>query len=152
NWCCNILYYAVCPTNLTSFGFSGPGMNSGGYEVACPYKVLVRKVIDAEPGPGETLLPDVAAYLDAPTGVDTSGLGGPGVVRAEIACSRLLSFRASTDDVVGEVLLDLRGVAVRRALREVAVGSISLESGAYTSQLQFSVFPSNGGPLPTPTP
>ncbi|MGE0492299.1 MAG: type II secretion system protein J [Vulcanimicrobiota bacterium] len=152
DWSCNVLYYAVCPTNLASFGFTGPGLASGGYEVACPYKVLVRKVIDSQPGPGETLLTDVAPYLDAPAGVDTSSLGGPGLVRAEIVCSRLLSFRVATDDVVGEVSVDLRGVALRRALREVAVGSLSLESGAYTSQLQFSVFPANGGPLATPTP
>ena len=132
-WQRNILYYAVTPTSLDTFDFSGGGMSAGGYESACPFKVLVRKEIDFgdptdpdSPDP-EPLLgySDVAGFLNRPDGYSTASMG------ADLVPS------------TRGVSIDLRATAVQRAKREKPIGDRDLSNDPATQQLLLTLFPPN---------
>lgn len=152
-WQRNVLYYLVVPNSHSGlFGFDcSGGIGPGGFDDHCPHKLLIRKVIDSGPTTTptgnpvtdeETLLSDVSAYLTRPAGYDMALLQSEmGVERAEVVASRLLIFQVSLHP--REVEVDLRAVAIKDAQSQVAVGSVALSSGRFTSLRALSVFPMN---------
>lgn len=154
-WQRNILYYSVVPNNhagLFGFNCSG-GADVAGYEVQCPHKILIRKVIDSgavtiptdESTEEEALLPaQVAGYLSRPNGYDTSGFSEPGLEQVSLPAANLLSFRARlapNPEWPREVLLNLDAVAIKTAQRELRIGSVALDETRFTSRLSLSHFP-----------
>lgn len=142
-WQRTILYYPVIPANK----FAGAGLDAGGYEVSCPNKVLVRKVLDtgaatnpADESTAEELPADVSMFLDRPDGLDTSAMTGQTV---SLVATDLVTFRAVADPAVREVRFDVRSLAIGDASRELAVGSVDLLETRFTSRLDFSIFPVN---------
>lgn len=150
-WQRNILYYCVTPTSLETFGFVGQGTGVGGYESACPFKVLIRKEIDygasTNPDPGSEREPlmsytDMITYLDRPEGLNTSTMVKPRVSVRPIS-GNILTFRADLVPATKGVSLDLRATAVERAKRDGPVGSRDLSTDPATQQLQLTLFPPN---------
>ena len=116
----------------------------------------MRKVIDtgvattpaSDPATDmETLLANPSAYLTRPSGYDTSTmLTEPGLSSVRVVASRLLYWNATLGKDPSwseEIELDLRAVAIREARRATAVGTASLATGPYTSQVLVGVFPMN---------
>lgn len=151
-WQRNILYYAVTPTGLPGLGYFGAGQNVGGYESACPFKVLIRKEIDfgvptvaggPESDEERLMTPlQVLPYLNRPNGYDTSGMASPGSTVRPI-CGNLLTFRVSLDPPTRGVRLDIRSTALERAQREGGIGDRDLSTDPATQQLQLMLFPPN---------
>jgi type II secretory pathway component PulJ len=146
-WQRNILYYMAVPTGLADHGFSGSGVEEGGYEVSYPYKVLIRKVIDNapvsdpnDPNSVETLLTDVSAHLEAPVGynLDTSGAD-----QVMIVAHSLLGFRVQTDDLLRRVRIELQAANHDEARRDFALGSQSLLNPKYLFERRVEIFPHN---------
>jgi len=149
HWQRNILYYAVTPTSLETFGFTGAGFNQGDYESACPFKVLIRKEIDF----GEVTDPDsdpeplisysdLLAFLDRPAGYDVSGMIQPNVEVRPVS-GNILTFRATLEPATRGVVLDLRATAIDRARREKPIGDRDLSGDAATQQLLLTLYPPN---------
>jgi hypothetical protein len=155
HWQRNILYYCTVPAlhqELYGFECTG-GTDAQGYEVYCPHKVLVRKVIDnppatgsAETDPMEKLLTpaEVARYLTRPQRFDLPS-GEPGVEEATIVANSLVSFRVAlspSPQAPGEVAIQLSAAGVEMARGNINVGSQSLDD--FLRVLSFSVFPPTG--------
>lgn len=155
-WQCNILYYSVVPNNhATLFGFAcSGGANGAGYEVQCPHKVLVRKVIDVGPATDPTdptteetpmLGSDLSTYLTRPNGYDTSALSSePGVRDVSLPSTNILTFQAELapdPEFRNEVRLEIGAVSILTAGREVRIGSTQLDVTRFYSDLKLSVFP-----------
>ena len=150
-WQRNILYYTVVPDqHVTLFGAACVGGTDGeGYEVQCPHKFLMRKVIDnptgAGPGDGTTpeqLLTDVSPYLTRPQGYDPNADSEPGLEDAGIEARNLVSFRAAVapnPDWPGEIAVELTAARTDEARRLVKIGSASLEP--FYNRFSFSLFP-----------
>lgn len=151
-WQKQILYYLVAPTDLNAqagFAISG-GADADGYEDRCPYKVLIRKVIDtgtpttpaSDPDDIEVLLSDPSPYLSRPTGVDVSAMSGEvGLVSVEVISDKMLSFRAIPQ--APEVLFELRSVAIEEARASVRLGAQPLTEGPFVRSTDCAVFPQN---------
>ncbi len=158
-WQRNIVYYLVTPKNShLHFGYDAAGLAQAGYEVACPYKVLIRKEIDSgvpthlsDSSSIEKLLTysELAPYLDRPDGYSCAGMSGVNTAVKPVSAN-LLSFRAELQDQLRGVSLDLRATAIERARREGGIGSRDLISQPATTQLRFVVMPPNGPPSPNP--
>jgi type II secretory pathway component PulJ len=150
-WQRNILYYAVTPTSLNSFGYLGAGTNVDGYESACPFKVLIRKEIDfgtptiiGDEGSAEPLMtfPEIVPYLNRPNGYDTSNMSAPAVSVRPIS-GNILTFRADFSDLTGGIRIDLRATAIDRAKREGQIDTRDLSQDPATQQLEVTLFPPN---------
>lgn len=157
-WQRTILYYLTVPNNHNSvFGIAcSGGADAQGYEVQCPHKVLIRKVIDAG-SPTDPLdesteeqvmtAADIAPYLTRPNGTDVSGMTAEtGLSSVNIPASGLLSFRvqlAPDPQYDNEVRMRLLACATEAARREVAVGSVPLIGNRFTLDYSLSVFPTN---------
>lgn len=156
-WQRNILYYPAIPTNHASlYGFNcAGGSNSQGYDVHCPHKVLVRKVIDSgsptdpsnEASEESLIAPGtIGAYLSAPTGF-TVPLTGAGTEQATVVSPSLLSFRAAKAPLVPGALEELTFTIQATSLLElgksVAVGSTDLQLAPQTETMEFSIVPEN---------
>lgn len=149
-WQRNIIYYAVTPQNVSSFGYSASGTNVGGYESACPYKVLIRKEVDAydptlpgDPSTIEPLIDDLTGFIDRPDGYDTSTMSKHGGSVRPIS-GNIITFRATQDNQLGGITIDLRATAIDRAKREAGgIGTRDLASNPATQQLQITIFPPN---------
>jgi hypothetical protein len=149
-WQRNILYYSVVPANHDSYAGQAcaGGLAPDGYEDHCPHKVLVRKVIN---GPDdsegrELLLGSVAGYLDRPSGLDVSAMGGPGVEDVKIISRDILGFRVTNNSP--EVVVDLRANAILETRKLMHVGYHPLSRVPTTLQRIFSVYPKNPGQAP----
>ena len=158
-WQRNILYYLATPRNLQiHFSYDAAGLAQAGYEVACPYKVLIRKEIDsgvpthlADSSSIETLMSygDLAPYLERPDGYSCAGMSGTNTAVKPVSAN-LLSFRAELENDLRGVSVDLRATAIERARREGGIGTRDLLSQPVTTQLKFVVMPPNGPPSPNP--
>lgn len=156
-WQRNILYYLVTPTNLSQhFDFAGLGFNADGYEVGCPYKLLIRKEIDADiattpsdPSSVEKLLAwnDIQPYLSRPDGYDCANMTAESASIHQPVAANLLTFRAALRQDISAVSLDLRASAVDRARREGGFGSRDLSENPVTTRLQLVIRPPNRPPL-----
>lgn len=120
-----------------------------GLEDRCPYKVLIRKVIDSDgpTGPSdeddpESLINDITPFLTRPSGLSTAAMASEaGVERAEIVGLQLLKFRVQQQaDAFG---FDVRAVRRQEAENSLALGSVSLSEHPLTVQSQFLVMPRN---------
>lgn len=155
-WQRNILYYITVPNNHNSvFGTAcSGGADAQGYEVQCPHKVLIRKVLDSgtvtDPTDESTeeqpmAAADITPYLTRPNGTDVSAMTGEvGLSSVNIAASGLLSFRvqlAPDPQYDNEVRMRLLACAIEAARREVAVGTVPLSGNRFTLDYSLSVFP-----------
>lgn len=152
----HVLYYLVIPkghAKLYGYACAG-GTDTDGYDDRCPHKVLIRKVIDAPPvtdasneATEEALMTSsqINQYLTAPDGFNVDAMKSePGVLSVHLRAHSLLYFRARLAPVATsprEISLDLRAADIRRAEKEVRVGSVSLAQGRFTTQCLFSAFP-----------
>lgn len=157
-WQRNVVYYLVTPKNLAQhFDYQASGLNVGGYEVACPFKILIRKEIDAgvpttsDPASAEKLLTysELSAHLNRPDGYNCAGMA-LGSSSVKPIAANLLSFRIDLRPEVQGVSLDLRATAIDRARREGGIDSRDLSSQPVTTQLQFVVIPPNRPPTSSP--
>ena len=153
-WQKNVLYYLVVPAGVSSTAEA----DANGFEVRCPYKVLVRKVIDfgtvttpsSDPLTDEETLIDVNridAYLTRPVGIDVSAMRAePGVREVQIVARNLLSFEAQIRpdaDYLTEIQVVLRAVNIDAASKDGAIGPGSLKETSYTLAHLISVYPRN---------
>jgi len=156
-WQRNILYYSVVPNDHTGlFGYTCTGGSDGsGYDVQCPHKVLLRKVIDKgsptdptdESTEEELLTPgEVTAYLTRPNRFDTSSmLGEAGLSDVSMPTNSLLLFRcqlAPQPQWPREVRVELGAVSLATAAREVNIGSVPLSNTRFYNLQVLSLFPS----------
>lgn len=156
-WQRNILYYLVTPTNLQQhFDFTTLGFEANNYEVGCPYKLLIRKEIDADvattpsdPSSAEKLLAweDIVPYLSRPNGYDCSNMASESASTYQPIAANLLTFRVALRQDISAVSLDLRATAIDRARREAEFGARDLSENPVTTQLQLVVRPPNRPPL-----
>lgn len=150
-WMRNVLYYVSVPNPLEAVApfpmMGAPGPD--GLEDRCPYKVLVRKVIDTGGPTGagdeddpESLLIDASPYLTRPSGLSTAAMvSEPGVESVEVVGLHLLGFHVQQQ---GDAFtFDLRAVRRQEAENSVALGSVSLSNHPLTVQTRFSVLPQN---------
>ncbi len=150
-WMRNVLYYITVPNPLESVspfsmvGASGPD----GLEDRCPYKVMIRKVIDSDgpTGPNdeddpESLLSDASPYLTRPSGLNTAPMASePGLESVEIVGVNVLGFQVQQS---GDAFaFDLRAVRRQEAESSLALGTVSLSNHPLTVQARFSVLPQN---------
>ncbi len=155
-WCCNILYYAAVPDNhfaLVGYNCTG-GADADGYEVQCPHKVLIRKVIDDgaafdsnDESTEERPLSSAQALglASRPNGHDLSAMGAePGLLQATIVAANLLTFRgqlAPAPEWPTEVRIELEAVSISTAQRELNLGSVPLANHRLTTHLTLPLFP-----------
>jgi hypothetical protein len=150
-WQRNIIYYCVTPTSLSTFDYTAAGAGVGGYESACPFKVLIRKEVDfGNPTTADTTseaepllsYSDLVTYLDRPNGYDTSTMVRPNVTVRPIS-GNMLSFRANLVPSTRGVEVDLRATAIERARREGGIDERDLSSDPATRQIRLTLFPPN---------
>ena len=135
----NLFYYVTVPANHdVLYGISCTGGNEGGFDYQCPHKVLIRGREDqnpsynpSAPATQDVLLPGLNSLLVRPTGF-------PKTANRDAVGVNLLTFQVQRQG--RELLVDLRAVALQDARRKLALGQVSLSSGAYTLQHRFSVF------------
>lgn len=146
-WRANILYYCTVPRQHDAmYGATCSGRtDEDGYEVACPHKVLVRKVIKnpASSGPAEQALARgrIANYLTRPRRFDLPQ-GEPGLQDATIVATGLVTFRVTKDqlpEAPGEVAVRLAALGSESSRRTRAAGSAANVDAV--RELHFSVFP-----------
>lgn len=138
----NVFYYPTVPANHDAlFGQSCTGGNNGGYDDQCPHKILLRCVEDQNPtydpsdeSTRDQLHPGLTGLMTQPTGFPKS------MTRTTVGIN-LLTFRVQT--LPGELRMTLKAVSLAEARRKIALGSTSLDSGPYTLEQVFSVFPKN---------
>jgi hypothetical protein len=143
-WQCNVLYYSVIPKNVDQLASRPVHVGAtDGYEDRCPYKVLIRKVIDFGPATNpsdevteEVLMTpdDIAPYLTRPDKLSTTSMRGePKLLDMELVGYPLLLFRASPTSAPRGIQFDIRVVAVEKAERQ-AKGPQSLMNSAATTR------------------
>jgi prepilin-type N-terminal cleavage/methylation domain-containing protein len=156
-WQRNILYYTAVPTNhaaLYGYDCTG-GANSDGYDVQCPHKVLIRKVIDSggvttptDEATQESLLAPsaIATHLTAPAGFLVP-LSGASEEEAKVVAPAVLTFRVAKAPVSAtwpdELSFSLQATSLQELGKGVAVGTTDLESAPQTESMEFSIFPEN---------
>lgn len=154
-WQRNVLYYTAVPTNHAAlYGFNcAGGANADGYDVHCPHKVLIRKVIDfgtpttpTNEASQELLIPagSIAAYLTPPTGFNVP-LTNPGEEEGQVLISQLLTFRAQRGPgaLPTEIHIEAKCTSLKELGKKTAVGSTNLENAPETESIEFSIFPQN---------
>lgn len=153
-WQRNVLFYSVVPDQhdkLIGYNCTG-GQDKDGYEVRCPHKLLIKKVINYPPGssgpivgsPDQELLPSVKDYLTRPKGLDPNISVEKGVESTTIVARDILTFQVKLEpdsSRPGEVFLKLSSARIEEARRNVQIGNSSLDS--FTETFSFSVFPPN---------
>lgn len=146
HWQRNVLYYAASPTGLSAFNYLGAGTDVGGYEVSCPFKVLIRKEInfDTDPDHVEPLMPysEIENYLQRPDGYDVSSMAGPNVSARPIS-GNIVTFRVDLQPFSDSVVVDLRATAIDRARREGRIETRNLVDNPASQQLLLSLYPPN---------
>ena len=138
----NVFYYPTVPANHdVLFGHSCTGGNNGGYDDQCAHKILLRCVEDEnttyDPTDGNTqdvLHPGLTGLMSRPTGFPKT------TTRTTVGIN-LLTFQVQT--LPGELRITLKAVSLAEARRKIALGSTSLNTGPYTLEQVFSVFPKN---------
>lgn len=158
-WQRNVVYYAVNPLGLDRMGYLGPGLAVGGYEVACPYKILIRKEIDSgstttpesPPSDEETLMSysQLVEHIDRPTEYSCSGMTTTNSTVQPVA-AHVLTFRAALREELRGVSVDVRCTAIDRARREGGISDRDLSEHPVTSRLEFVVLPPGLPPAPPP--
>ena len=141
-WQTNILYYLVVP-NLhdQTFGRHCAGVaGPGGYDDACPHKMLIRKIIRSSATPPETLLANLTPYLTRPNGFDTSAMTAEAnVLEVKTVAVNLLTLRCGFNlQVPRQFEVEARAADIQTASRKLAIGSVSLTSQPVTLALPFS--------------
>ena len=148
-WQCNVLYYSVVPESVDQL--STRPIRSGstdGYEDRCPYKVVIRKVIDQgtptdpnDENSEEKLMSaaDISAYLSRPDRLSVAAMAGEAnLLDLEIVGYPVLLFRGSPIAAPEGVQFDIRAVAIERAHR-LDKGSESLLDSAATIRSELFV-------------
>lgn len=156
-WQRNVIYYPARPTGDTCAGV----VDADGYEVGCPHKIILRKVVDSAPttlplvegGNSSTdkekiLEPDqIGAYLTRPAGLGiTAMLGEPAITDIEIVGVNILTMRVEKDpepNSPGEIKITLQTFNELAGARTTNVGSTDLSNHAKTLTHVISVFPRN---------
>lgn len=133
-WQRNILYYSVIPAGSGNADFQGAGIAVDGYEVSYPYKLLVRKEIQAQ-----ELIDDIGPYLERPNGLDFSSTN----TQITLVASRLLSFQVNADDGLRGVRVTLQAASLEEAAREFPIGSRDLLDARFLLERRFELFPEN---------
>lgn len=156
-WQRNVIYYPSIPTDHDSlYGtHCDGGTDAEGYDLHCPHKVLVRKVVDSgpisrydNPDDIEELISEAAIgpYLNAPNGF-TVPLLGAGSELAQVVSPGILSIRvekfASTSLEPQHIKIRLKVVNLEELGKKTALGRENLEASPQTESLEFSVFPEN---------
>ena len=153
-WQRNVLYYIVIPQGVSMVGEA----DSRGFEVRCPNKVLIRKVIDS----GNPTTPasdpvvdseklmsasEINNYLTRPVGKNISAMSSePNVQDVQLLAHDLLSFEADLrpdEDFLTEVQIVLRAVNFESARKDGGIGNASLRDSIHTLTLLLSVYPRN---------
>ncbi len=156
----NILFYAVTPDGLSGLGYLGAGRSIGGYEVACPFKMLIRKEIDSGPltAPdtdvaltSERLMSfdEILPHINRPTGYNCAGMAAANATVRPVA-AHVLTFQADLIPDMRGVSIDIRCTAIDRARREGTISDTDLSTSSATTQLQFVVIPPNRPAPPAP--
>lgn len=156
-WQRNIIYYTAVPLNHSAlYGFTCVGgADANGYDVFCPHKVLIRKVVDSgtvttpsNPATEEKLIPagSIKSYLSAPTGFVVP-LTGAGTEEARVVAPRLLTFQVKLAPSVAtlptEVAFKIQATALQDLGKSTAVGKTDLSQAPQTESMEFSLFPEN---------
>ena len=135
----NIIYYLVVPQNhdLTFGTHCSGAADAAGYDVSCPHKVLMRLTQDNNPtaGPANSAVPASENTLWATWTTQLTRPASLGKLTGnarKISAANLLTFRLTTDAAHQLITVELRAVAIEEAQRHVAVGTVSLGTGAYT--------------------
>lgn len=159
-WQHHILYYVVVPNDhnqLVGFDCAG-GADAEGFEVQCPHKVVIRKVIDigdlADPANESTKETpfakadppvDVSKYLTRPQGLDTSAmLLEDGVLEAGIVASGILSFNvtvAADADRPREIKIESASASIPSAQRVLQIGQEPLKGTVHESRVTVLIHP-----------
>jgi len=159
-WQHHIFYYVTVPkghSDLVGLECTG-GADAQGFEVQCPHKVVIRKVIDGEVAVdldqestkekpfAETDPPtNVSQYLTRPQGLDTSKmLLESGVLEASVVCTGILSFNVSVGKDPGqprEIEIETASVSVAEAQRELRIGHVPLRGTRYESRVTVLAHP-----------
>lgn len=131
-----VTYSLFVPTNVNArYGGTFPGLaDVQGYEDACPYKWLVRRV-DPAPPPAS---PNPEAAV--PTNWTTTLLSRPSTLTSTSTTqvvATLHSFRVLSNGPQWE--FELRAVAVEEARRKLALGATLLGSSPYVLVQRFAV-------------
>jgi type II secretory pathway pseudopilin PulG len=159
-WQRNVLYYAVSPLGLDSMDYLGSGRNVGGYESACPFKLLLRKEIDSGPPTSPTsdftstveklmTYDQIAAHLNRPTGYSCAAMAAANATVKPVAAN-LLTFRVQLDQELRGVSLEIRCTAIEQARREGTISDRDLSENPATTQLRFVSMPPNRPAPPKP--
>lgn len=156
-WQRNVIYYPSVPTDHDSlYGIHcAGGADVEGYDLHCPHKVLIRKVVDSgpvstynDPDRVEEIIPEsgINTYLNAPVGFTVPTIG-QGTEQAQAVCPGILSFRAeklaSTPLEPEQIKIRLKVTNLEELGKKTALGTASLESAPQTESLEFCVFPEN---------
>ena len=146
-WQTNILYYLVVP-NLhdQTFGMHCQGIaGPGGYDDACPHKMLIRKVIRTSPAAPETLLTNLTPYLTRPDGFNLSAMSSEAnVLEVKAVAVNLLTLRCGFNlQVPRQFEMEARATDIQTASRKYPIGSASLTTTPVTLALPFSTLLKN---------
>lgn len=157
-WQRNVVYYAVTPLGLADMGYLGSGQAVNGYEVACPFKLLIRKEIDSgDPTTADTsssierlmTYAELAGHLNRPNGFSCAGMGA-GNASVKAVSANILTFQCDLDPELRGISVDLRCTATDRARREGGISDRDLSAEPFTTQLAFTLLPPNRPPPPGP--
>lgn len=162
-WQNHILYYAVVPNNHADLvGFNCSGGAVDGFEVQCPHKIVIRKVIDhgdltdpSDEGTAEVPFaeadPEIEAtdiqgkYLTRPNGLDTSAmLLEDGVVDVSIVSTNILSFNATiANDATQprEIKIETASVSIPSAQKSLRIGQEILKGTRHESRVIVRAHP-----------
>lgn len=138
----NVVYYITTPSNHDAlFQTTCTGGNEGGYDYNCPHKVLLRSIVDqnatfdpSDPSSQDTLLTLPGSFLSRPTNF-------PRTATLSTVAANLLTFQIQRNGA--ELVVTLKAVAIQDAARRVGIGNVSFNTGPYTIEQRFSVFPKN---------
>ena len=142
----NVLYYLVVPQNHDAlFGVHCTGgADTDGYEVQCPHKLLVRRMVDqngaanpSNPATQNIMLSNWNTLLTRPTSLASIDDDN------KIVASNLLTLRITPQPSNGLLIIDVRAVSIEEATRTTAVGQVSLAAGPFTVQQVSAIVPRN---------
>ncbi len=157
HWQRNILYYPAIPGNHDQlYGVTCPTLDDAeGYDVGCPHKILVRKVIDAPPTtssdpsrpPEELISPaDIVEYIRNPSQLIMNPTGPGGQEDARLASQQLVSFRVSMHPSSAQPSASHLKITIVSLSAEATKGQARVEALDHTSlpgseTMEFSVYP-----------
>lgn len=157
HWQRNILYYPAIPGNHDQlYGVSCPAVDDAeGYDVGCPHKILIRKVIDALPStssdpsrPPEQLISPtgIVDYIHNPSQLMMNPTGPGGQEDARLASQQLVSFRASmhpssTQPSASHIKIRMVSLSTEAAQGQSRVEAVDHSSLPGSEAMEFSVYP-----------